>query len=171
MNWDQIAGKWTQYRVAIREKWEKLTDTDIDRIAGHRDQLIAILQERCGVEKEKAQKEVDEYIRTLPERIDQPASLRFFEETVRGKHVIAADGQTIGEVADLMLDCEQWQVQSLHLKLTSDAADKLGVERGRFHAGTVNVPISAIQSVGDTVILKVPTVELPLTLASRAATR
>ena len=104
-------------------------------------------------------------------QIEQPASLRSFEETLRGKHVIAADGQTIGEVTDLLLDCGRWQVQSLHLKLTSDAADTLGVERGRFHAGTVDVPINAIQSVGDTVILKVPTKELPLTLAFRAAAR
>ena len=39
MNWDQIEGNWTQFRGKVREHWGRLTDDEIDIIAGRRDQL------------------------------------------------------------------------------------------------------------------------------------
>jgi uncharacterized protein YjbJ (UPF0337 family) len=65
MNWDQIGGMWKQLRGKAREKWGKLTDDDIDIIAGKRDQLIGKLQERYGYDREIAEREVDEWQRGL----------------------------------------------------------------------------------------------------------
>ena len=65
MNWDQVEGKWKQYKGAVKEKWGELTDSDLDVIAGKRDQLIGRIQERYGVTKEQAQREVEEYVRTM----------------------------------------------------------------------------------------------------------
>ena len=66
MNWDQIEGKWKQFSGRFREKWGKLTDDDWHKIAGKRDQLIGRIQERYGMAREQAQKEVDEFARTMP---------------------------------------------------------------------------------------------------------
>jgi uncharacterized protein YjbJ (UPF0337 family) len=67
MNWEQVEGKWKQYAGKVQEKWGKLTDSDLQMIKGKRDQLIGKIQERYGVEKEVAQRQVDDYFNTLDE--------------------------------------------------------------------------------------------------------
>jgi uncharacterized protein YjbJ (UPF0337 family) len=58
MNWDQIAGNWKQVKGAVREKWGKLTDDDVDVIAGKRDILLGKIQEKHGIAKEEAEKQL-----------------------------------------------------------------------------------------------------------------
>ena len=58
MNWDQIAGNWRQVKGAAKEKWGKLTDDDMDVIAGKRDMLLGKIQEKHGVVLEDAEKEL-----------------------------------------------------------------------------------------------------------------
>ena len=70
MNWDQVEGKWKQYKGAMKEKWGKLTDSDFDVIAGKRDQLAGRIQEAYGMTKEQAQREVDDYVRSMPTATD-----------------------------------------------------------------------------------------------------
>ena len=65
MNWDQIEGKWKQVSGNFREKWGRLTDDDLTTINGRRDQLVGKIQERYGLAKEAAEKQVDEFIRTV----------------------------------------------------------------------------------------------------------
>jgi uncharacterized protein YjbJ (UPF0337 family) len=61
MNWDRVEGNWKQLKGKAREKWGKLTDSDFEQVAGKRDQLIGRIQERYGISKDVAQKEVDEW--------------------------------------------------------------------------------------------------------------
>jgi len=65
MNWDQVTGKWKQFKGQVKQKWGKLTDDDLDVIAGKRDQMCGKLQERYGYAKEQAEKEVDEFASML----------------------------------------------------------------------------------------------------------
>jgi uncharacterized protein YjbJ (UPF0337 family) len=65
MNWDQVEGTWKQYKGKVKEKWGKLTDDDIDVIDGKRQQLVGKLQEHYGLEKEAAEKQADEFVKTL----------------------------------------------------------------------------------------------------------
>ena len=65
MNWDQIKGNWKQFSGKVKEKWGKLTDDDLTTVAGKRDQLAGILQERYGYEKSRAEKELDDFARAL----------------------------------------------------------------------------------------------------------
>lgn len=81
--------------------------------------------------------------------------MRLSDETIRGKPVVGADGQVIGEVAALFLDSEAWRIESLQVKLRRETADLLGASRGIFHAGTVEIPVGMVQSVGDAVVLAV----------------
>jgi uncharacterized protein YjbJ (UPF0337 family) len=63
MNWDTIKGEWMQVKGKVKEKWGKLTDNDLEVVAGKKDQLVGLLQKRYGYAKDKAEKEVDEFCR------------------------------------------------------------------------------------------------------------
>ena len=65
MNWDQIAGDWKQFTGKAKEKWGKLTDNDLTTVAGKRDQLAGLLQQRYGYAKEQAEMELDEFSKAL----------------------------------------------------------------------------------------------------------
>lgn len=54
------------------------------------------------------------------------------------------------------LDSVAWSVESIQVKLRKEIADQLGASRTVFHAGTVELPIRLVQSVGDAVVLSVP---------------
>jgi sporulation protein YlmC with PRC-barrel domain len=77
--------------------------------------------------------------------------MRLSDENLRGRTVIAADGQAIGEVAGEFLDSEAWRLESLQVKLRNEVADQLGATRSLFHPGTLEIPVRMIQSVGDAV--------------------
>lgn len=68
MNWDQISGKWMQLKGDVRQRWGKLTDDDLQVIAGSRDKLLGRIQERYGIAKEEAEKQLDEWARTATAR-------------------------------------------------------------------------------------------------------
>ena len=63
MNWEQLEGKWKQYKGEVREKWGKLTDDDLTVIEGKQDQLAGILEKRYGYAKEQAKKDADNFYR------------------------------------------------------------------------------------------------------------
>ena len=67
MNWDQIQGKWKQLRGSAKQQWGKLTDDDLDYMAGSRDKLVGRLQERYGIVKEEAQRQAEDWLRAQKE--------------------------------------------------------------------------------------------------------
>lgn len=66
MNWDQIKGQWLQFKGQAKSKWGKLTDDDVANISGKKDQLVGRIQERYGILKDEAEKQVDEWLSKLP---------------------------------------------------------------------------------------------------------
>ena len=65
MNWDEVKGNWKRVKGQARQKWGKLTDDDLDVIDGRREELAGRLQARYGYERERAERESDEFIRSL----------------------------------------------------------------------------------------------------------
>jgi uncharacterized protein YjbJ (UPF0337 family) len=61
MNWDRIEGQWKQRRGKAVHHWGKLMNDDLAAIAGKHEQLVGMLQEKYGVAKEEAKKQVDEF--------------------------------------------------------------------------------------------------------------
>ncbi len=61
MNWDIIQGKWKEVKGQAKEKWGKLTDDDLDRIEGQRDQLVGRVQQKYGVAKDEAERQVKQF--------------------------------------------------------------------------------------------------------------
>lgn len=58
MNWDRIAGGWKQIKGRAQEQWGKLTEDDLDVVAGRRDQLAGKIQERYGCAKDEAERQI-----------------------------------------------------------------------------------------------------------------
>jgi uncharacterized protein YjbJ (UPF0337 family) len=58
MNLDRLEGNWKEAIGKAREQWGKLTDDDVGIVAGRRDQLAGRIQERYGVAKEEAEKQI-----------------------------------------------------------------------------------------------------------------
>ena len=65
MNWDRVEGNWKQFKGKVREKWADLSDDDIERMAGKRDQLVGRIQERYGIAKDEAERQVDDWSKHL----------------------------------------------------------------------------------------------------------
>jgi uncharacterized protein YjbJ (UPF0337 family) len=57
MNADTLKGQWHQVKGEIKTQWGKLTDSDLDQIAGQSEKLIGKLQERYGYARERAERE------------------------------------------------------------------------------------------------------------------
>jgi uncharacterized protein YjbJ (UPF0337 family) len=62
MNSDELQGKWKQLKGAARQQFGKLTDDDVEMIAGQRERLVGKLQERYGYLRDEAQRKADEWL-------------------------------------------------------------------------------------------------------------
>jgi uncharacterized protein YjbJ (UPF0337 family) len=74
MNWDRVEGNWKQVKGKVKQKWGKLTDDQIDVIAGHREQLIGKIQESYGIAKDEAERQVKDWETTFEKEFDKYTS-------------------------------------------------------------------------------------------------
>jgi uncharacterized protein YjbJ (UPF0337 family) len=65
MNWDTISGNWREAKGKLRAKWGKLTDDDLEAIAGKRDVLVGRLQQHYGRKKDDAERDVDQFLQGI----------------------------------------------------------------------------------------------------------
>lgn len=61
MNEDRVEGNWKQFKGKVKEQWGKLTDDDLDVISGRRDQLAGKIQERHGVARDEAERQIKDF--------------------------------------------------------------------------------------------------------------
>ena len=66
MNWDRIAGQWKQIGAQVKAKWAKLTDDDLMAISARKDALVGKIQERYGIRRDEAERQVDEWVARMP---------------------------------------------------------------------------------------------------------
>lgn len=62
MNWDRVQGNWKQLKGQVQTQWGKLTDDDLDVIEGKQTELVGRLQERYGIEKDAAERQVNDWL-------------------------------------------------------------------------------------------------------------
>lgn len=62
MNWDQIEGKWKEFKGNAQAKWGELTNDELDEIDGNRTALEGKIQAKYGKTKEEAKREVDDWL-------------------------------------------------------------------------------------------------------------
>ncbi|TAK48448.1 MAG: CsbD family protein [Xanthobacteraceae bacterium] len=65
MNWDRVEGNWKQVKGSVQQKWGKLTGDDLDVIEGKRVQLVGRIQERYGINKNEAERQIDSWLKTM----------------------------------------------------------------------------------------------------------
>ena len=62
MNWDRVEGNWKQLKGKVQSQWGKLTDDDMDVIQGKQTELVGRLQERYGIERDAAERQVNDWL-------------------------------------------------------------------------------------------------------------
>lgn len=72
MNWDRVEGNWKQYRGAVKEQWGKLTDEQLDVIAGRREELAGRIQASYGITKREAGKQLYDWQKMLKNVVAAP---------------------------------------------------------------------------------------------------
>lgn len=94
MDWTQVEGNWKQIKGRVKERWGKLTNDDITAIAGRRDRLEGMIQERYGYARERVRDEVEDWYRSLESSLEeQIASLRSGIQTLSSTVERIADEQ------------------------------------------------------------------------------
>jgi uncharacterized protein YjbJ (UPF0337 family) len=61
MNWDRIEGNWKQFKGQARQQWGKLTDDELDKVEGRREELVGRIQERYGIARDEAERQVRDW--------------------------------------------------------------------------------------------------------------
>jgi len=61
MNWDRVQGNWKQLKGEAKRQWGKLTDDELDQAEGNREKLAGKIQERYGIAKDEAERQIDEW--------------------------------------------------------------------------------------------------------------
>jgi len=61
MNWDIAEGNWKQFKGKVKSQWGKLTDDQLDVIAGKRIELAGRIQEAYGITKDEAEKQIEQF--------------------------------------------------------------------------------------------------------------
>jgi len=65
MNWDRVEGNWKSLKGQVQQQWGKLTSDDLDVIEGKRTELSGRLQNRYGIAKDEAERQIDTWLGTL----------------------------------------------------------------------------------------------------------
>ena len=55
-------GNWKEFKGKVQQNWGKLTNDDLDVIEGKRTELAGRLQQRYGVAKDDAEREIDTWL-------------------------------------------------------------------------------------------------------------
>ena len=62
MNEDVLKGKWHLIQGDVKKTWGRFTDDEVMVIDGESEKLVGLLQTKYGYAKEKANKELDDFI-------------------------------------------------------------------------------------------------------------
>ena len=64
-HWEQVSGKWKQFSGEVKKKWGKLTDDELMQINGSHEILAGKIEEKYGIAKEAANKQIDDWAKEL----------------------------------------------------------------------------------------------------------
>ena len=109
MNEDIFAGQWKQMRGELKSWWGRLTDDDLERVGGRKDQLVGLVQEKYGYVREHAEHEVERRLKEFDAQstgvvASMTAKVQVFGATAVTKANEAATvvGDKIGSMASVI---------------------------------------------------------------------
>lgn len=65
MTWGELRGRWDELSGHAKDNWSRLTARDLRIIAGHRERLVGVLQQRYGSHRRMIEREVRDFTRSL----------------------------------------------------------------------------------------------------------
>ena len=72
MNWKPIAGDWTYFKASAKAQWSKLSDANIEAVAGNRFELIGMIRNVYGISQQQAEKQVASWAKRLTAEAPAP---------------------------------------------------------------------------------------------------
>ncbi len=63
--WNKVSGNWKRMKGAVKERWGKLTHNEVQEARGRREALNGFIQARYGIDRETADRQIDEWLKTL----------------------------------------------------------------------------------------------------------
>lgn len=63
--WNKIAGNWKRFKGSVKQRWGKLTSNEIQQAQGRRESLNGFIQARYGIDREAADRQIDEWLKTV----------------------------------------------------------------------------------------------------------
>lgn len=63
--WNKVSGNWKRMKGAVKERWGKLTHNEVQEARGRREALNGFIQSRYGIDRETADRQIDEWLKTL----------------------------------------------------------------------------------------------------------
>lgn len=61
MDWERIAGNWQHYTASLQRRWGRITDVEVERIAGRRERLASHIQQLYGISGSAAQMQLESW--------------------------------------------------------------------------------------------------------------
>jgi uncharacterized protein YjbJ (UPF0337 family) len=58
MNWQEVEADWKQLKGKVKEKWGRLTDDELSRTEGQRDQLLGLIEERYTIARDEVERQL-----------------------------------------------------------------------------------------------------------------
>ena len=63
--WNKVSGNWKRMKGAVKQRWGRLTNNEIREAQGRREALNGFIQSRYGIDRETADRQIDEWLKTL----------------------------------------------------------------------------------------------------------
>lgn len=63
--WNKVSGNWKRMKGSVKERWGKLTHNEVQEARGRREALNGFIQSRYGIDRESADRQIDEWLKTL----------------------------------------------------------------------------------------------------------
>lgn len=115
INWGEVETHWDDFKYRIKDKWNKLTDTDMRNIHGDRHRLMQALQDRYELSREKVEKQMSDFLEGSASWFEG-VKQRVAEFAERGKHYVQENSIT-DMTADLRSVIRHNPIQTVLLSL------------------------------------------------------
>jgi uncharacterized protein YjbJ (UPF0337 family) len=80
IDWARIEADWARLKASAKRQWQKLTDDQLDAIAGKRDALSASVQATYGITRETTERQVSFW-----QSVQKPKGMCLPEDPVPGQ--------------------------------------------------------------------------------------
>jgi uncharacterized protein YjbJ (UPF0337 family) len=123
---ETFASQWTQVRRELKAWWDQLTNDDLEKVAGQKDQLVALIQEKYRYTRERAQQEVDRRLHAYSDMLGASASRAADTVQTTAQDVVSSVAETASTVHATVADAVHGAGSYLHETPVKDLTGDLG---------------------------------------------